>query len=223
MKSVLRSLPFLALASLLLAVAPTPSAAQFGLRGGVNLSRFVGQDAETDPRAGINLGASIPLLRIGPIALVPEVYYAAKGGTAFTQIGVTPVTSSALEFELSYIEVPLLLRLHFPLGPLEGYVGGGPAYAWNLDCKFTPETDPNAEARDCGTQFQSFDTAMNSADKLVVFDGGLNFFVLGGFGGLNLDARLVRGFDSVIEETGTEEHDVKNQSITLMLGYYLGR
>jgi hypothetical protein len=189
----------------------------------VNLSRFVGGDSESDPRAGINLGASIPLLRIGPIALVPEVYYAAKGGTAFTQIGVTPVTSSALEFELSYIEVPVLLRLHFPLGPLEGYVGGGPAYAWNLDCKFTPESDPNAEARDCGQQFQSFDTAMSSADKLVVFNGGLNFFVLGGFGGLNLDARMTRGFDHVIEGTGTEEHDVKNQSITLMLGYFVGR
>jgi hypothetical protein len=223
MKSI-RSLPIVALLPLLLAVAPTASAAQFGLRGGVNLSRFVGADSESDPRAGINLGASIPLLRVGPLALVPEIYYAAKGGTAFTSIGVTPVTSSALEFELSYIEVPVLLRLHFPLGPLEGYVGGGPAYAWNLDCKFTPETDPNAEARECGQPFQSFDTAMNSADKLVVFNGGVNLFLLGGFGGLNLDARLTRGFDRIIEgENGSDDTDAKNQSITLMLGYYLGR
>ena len=224
MKPMNRSLGILALAAVVLAGAPTPSAAQFGIRGGVNLSRFVGNDADSDPRAGVNLGASIPLFRAGPIALVPEVYYAAKGGTAFTSIGVTPVTSSALEFELSYIEVPLLVRLHFPLGPVEGYVGGGPAYAWNLDCKFTPETDLNAEARECGQPFQSFDTAMSSADKLIVINGGLNLFVLGGFGGLNLDARLTRGFDQVIEsDSGASDTEAKNQSITLMLGYYLGR
>jgi hypothetical protein len=65
---------------------------------------------------------------------------------------------------------------------------------------------------------------MSSADKLVVINGGLNFFVLGGFGGLNLDARLTRGFDQVIEGAdGTGDTEAKNQSITLMLGYYLGR
>jgi hypothetical protein len=222
MKSLLRSLPVLALA-LQVVAAPAPAAAQFGLRGGVNLSRFVGGDTESDPRAGLNLGASIPLFRVGPLALVPEVYYSAKGGTALTALGITPVTTP-LEFELSYIEVPVLLRLHFPMPlGLEGYVGGGPAYAWNLDCKFSSSIDPSVEARECGQQFQSFDTAMNTADKLLVLNGGLNLFVLGRFGGLNLDARLVRGLDRVIEGDGTSETDAKNQSITLMLGYYLGR
>ena len=64
---------------------------------------------------------------------------------------------------------------------------------------------------------------MDSADKLVVVNGGLNLFGLGGFGGLNLDARWTRGFDRVIEGDGSDEPDVKNQSITLMLGYFLGR
>jgi hypothetical protein len=224
MTSTLRSLSVVTVFSALLALTPIHSAAQFGIRGGVNLSRFVGGDTESDPRAGINLGASIPLLRIGPLALVPEVYYSAKGGTALPNFGLTPVTATPLEFELSYLEVPLLLRLHFPLGPIEGYVGGGPAYAWNLDCKFTAESDPNAVSQECGQPFQSFDTAMSSADKLVVVNGGLNLFVLGGFGGLNLDARWVRGFDRVIEgEDATGDTDAKNQSITLMLGYFLGR
>jgi hypothetical protein len=199
--------------------AGRPAAAQFGLRGGVNLSRFVGGDSESDGRAGLNLGASIPLFGIGPVRLVPEIYYSSRGGSALDP--TQPATT--LDFELSYIEVPLLVRLYFPLAVgMQGYVGGGPAYAWNLDCKFTAETDPNLTARECGQPFQSFETAMNEADKGVHFNAGIDFPV-GAFGGLNLDARLVRGLDSVIDNDASGgTSDVKNQSITLMLGWYLG-
>ena len=203
---------------LVLLVWATPVSAQFGFRGGINLSKFVGEDAGSESVQGLNLGASIPIINIGPFSLVPEVYYAQKGG-AFD-----PSTAESFEYELNYIEVPLLARLTFPLaGPLSWYVGGGPVYGWNLDCKFSAATDPNATARECGQQFSSFDTAMESADKGIVFNGGLNLPVLGGFGGLNLDARVVRGLDRVVESDSETGPDVKNQAITLMLGYYLGR
>ena len=120
--------------------------------------------------------------------------------------------------------MPLLARLTIPLaGALSMYVGGGPVYGWNLDCKFSAATDPSTTARECGQQFSSFDTAMNSADKGLVFNGGLNLPVLGGFGGLNLDARVVRGLDRVVDTSSETDPDLKNQAITLMLGYYLGR
>jgi hypothetical protein len=195
----------------------TPASAQFGFRGGINLSKFVGEDAGSESVQGLNLGASIPLINIGPFSIVPEVYYAQKGGQ------FDPATAESFEFELRYIEVPLLARLTFPLaGPLSFYVGGGPVYGWNLDCKFSAATDPNATARECGQQFSSFDTAMASADKGIVFNSGLNLPLLGGFGGLNLDARLVRGMDRVVDSDSETGPDVKNQTITLMLGYYLG-
>ena len=63
---------------------------------------------------------------------------------------------------------------------------------------------------------------MNDADKGVHFNAGVDLGV-GPFGGLNLDARLVRGLDSVIESEDGTASDVKNQTITLMLGWYLGR
>ena len=196
----------------------TPASAQFGIKGGINLSKFVGEDAGSESVKGLNLGASIPLLNLGPVSIGPEIYYARKGGE------FDPATAESFEFELSYIEVPLLARLTIPLaGALAMYVGGGPVYGWNLDCKFSAATDPSATARECGQQFSSFDTAMESADKGIVLNGGLNLPVLGGFGGLNLDARVVRGMDRVIESESTTGPDVKNQAITLMLGYYLGR
>jgi hypothetical protein len=58
----------------------TPASAQFGIRGGVNLSKFVGEDAGSESVAGLNLGASIPLIKIGRLSIGPEVYYAKKGG-----------------------------------------------------------------------------------------------------------------------------------------------
>jgi hypothetical protein len=195
-----------------------PASAQFGIKGGINLSKFVGEDAGSESVKGLNLGASIPLLNLGPVSIGPEIYYARKGGE------FDPATAESFEFELSYIEVPLLARLTIPLaGPLAMYIGGGPVYGWNLDCKFSAATDPSATARECGQQFSSFDTAMESADKGIVLNGGLNLPVLGGFGGLNLDARVVRGMDRVIDSESTTGPDVKNQAITLMLGYYLGR
>lgn len=59
---------------------PDPGFAQIGIRGGINLTDFVGDDAgETDSKAGLNLGASFRILNFGPVAIVPEVYYAQKG------------------------------------------------------------------------------------------------------------------------------------------------
>jgi hypothetical protein len=217
--TVLPHVVFSAAFALVLALASADSvSAQFGLRGGINLSRFVGQDADRDSHAGLNLGASIPLFRVGPLRIVPEVYYAKRGGTA-----LGPTAASTLDFELSYLEVPLLLRLYAPMGAgLKGYVGGGPAYAWNLDCKFTAGSDTDAAARECGQPFQSFETAKSSADKGVVFNAGIDLPVFAGLGGLNLDGRLVRGLDRVIEGESGGGADVRNRSITVMLGYYLG-
>jgi hypothetical protein len=203
---------------LVLLLWAAPVSAQFGIKGGINLSKFVGDDAGSESVTGLNLGASIPLINVGPLSIGPEVYYAQKGGE------FDPATAESFEFELRYIEVPLLARLTFPLaGPLSWYVGGGPVYGWNLDCKFSAASDPSATARECGQQFSSFDTAMESADKGIVFNAGLNLPVLGGFGGLNLDARVVRGMDRVVSSDSGSNPDVKNQAVTLMLGYYLGR
>jgi hypothetical protein len=217
--SPLRARILASLIPLALLVYATPAAAQLGIRGGVNLSKFVGEDAGSESMKGMNFGASLTLLSVGPVSIGPEVYYAKKGG----EFDPATATAESLEFELSYLEVPLLARFTFPLGErLSMYVGGGPVYGWNLDCTFSAATDPNAEARECGQQFSTFDTAMESADKGIVANVGLNLPVLGGFGGLHLDARLVRGLDRLIENDAEEGPDLKNQAITLMLGYYLG-
>jgi len=207
-----------------LAAAATPAAAQFGIRGGMNLSKFVGSGAnDAESHRGLNGGGTIPLIHIGPVSIVPEVYYAQKGtklgpSTLTPPSGTTPTT---VEFGLDYIEVPLLAKVRFPLAPkLNGYVTGGPAYAWNVNCSISTDTNgTESAASDCGETFGSFKTAMQKADRGVVGGGGLDFIVPG-FGGTNLDLRVVRGLTRLT--TGSTGADVKNQSVSLMLGYYLG-
>jgi hypothetical protein len=194
-----------------------PASAQFGLRGGVNLTKFVGGSSDSDTKSGLNLGATVPLIRLGPLSIVPEIYYSQKGAQGFDAAQVTN-----FRYSLDYIEVPVLAKLSFPISGqfLKFYVAGGPAYAWNLKCEFTAESDPNATAQDCGQNFGSFNTAMKSADRGIVGSAGLDFNFLG-LGGVNLDARMVRGLARLRDDAAGE--GVKNQAFSLMLGYYLGR
>lgn len=206
--------------AMLLGVSAVSAHAQVGIRGGVNLTKFVGGDAADYQSAqGLNLGMSVPLFRMGPLSLVPEVYYSQKGAKQSALLG-----APTFALDLDYVEVPVLAKLSIPLRrSLSAYVAGGPAFAWNINCSFSIASagDANlAGATPCGETFGSFNTAMDKADRGIVLSGGLDF-VVPGVGGLNLDARLVRG----LARLGTADNggDLKNQSVTLMLGYYLGR
>ena len=205
-----------------LSASVQPAHAQFGFRGGFNLSKFVGGDATEDAKTRLNLGASIPLLHIGPVSIVPEVYYAQRGGDRQLNTTVNGVQNPLASFSMNYIEVPLLLRVGIPLaGPLSLYVGGGPSYAWQLKCDVSFVGITGGEEQDCKeTQFSSARTALNSADKGVVGNAGVNLSV-GPLGVINLDLRVVRGLDRIVEDaTGP---DTKSQSMSLMLGYsFLG-
>jgi len=215
----------LVVAAATLAAAAVPAAGQFGIRGGANLSKFVGAGAtNAESQKGLNGGGTIPLIHIGPVSIVPEVYYAQKG-TKLGPSSLTPppsgTTPTTVEFGLDYIEVPLLAKVRFPLTQkLHGYVTGGPAYAWNVNCSLSTDTNgTESAATDCSETFGSFKTAMAKADRGVVGGGGLDFIVPG-FGGINLDLRVVRGLSRLT--TGSTGADVKNQSVSLMLGYYMG-
>ena len=217
-----------ALTTLCLCASATPAVAQFGFRGGMNLSRFVGSAASNSESAtGLNVGASISLIHLGPVSIVPEVYYSQKGAKQFDPAVLAAGPTAApttLDFGLDYVEVPVLAKLSFPLARrLHGYVAGGPAYAWNINCSISVTSGgATTNTSDCNQTFGSFKTAMQKADRGIVAGGGLDFNAFG-LGGLNLDARVVRGLTRLTTSTaGTTGADLKNQSVSLMLGYYIG-
>jgi hypothetical protein len=89
-----------------------------------------------------------------------------------------------------------------------------------VDCSITATGSAvNNSSNDCSQTFGSFKIAMQKADRGVVGGAGLDFAVAG-LGGDNLDARVVRGLTRLT--TGASGADIKNQSVSLMLGYYIG-
>lgn len=203
-----------------------PATAQgFGLSGGMNLSKFVGESAEDESRSKLRMGLSMTLINIGPVSIGPELYYAQRGGRQTAPAAEPDPLVQAYDFKMNYLEVPLIGKVSlFKVGPLRPYIAGGPVYAWQLKCEVSFITAANAaagEEQDCQDDtFKNARTAYKNADKGIMFGGGVDLTV-GGLGAISLDARMLRGLDRLTENS--VDGDVKNQSISLMLGYRVGR
>ncbi|NBB77608.1 MAG: outer membrane beta-barrel protein [Bacteroidetes bacterium] len=166
------------------------AAAQIGIRGGVNLSKFVGADVEgAEDLMGLNAGLSLNLITIGPLSLVPEVYYAERGTRFSEQLRALqnpnldqPVTPQdlELEFNLAYVEIPVLAKLNLPFlstRVVKPYIAGGPVFGFRLDCSIT-FTDGNAEqtVQECADDnFSDLETTFKESDRGAVFVGGIDF------------------------------------------------
>lgn len=208
-------------------LVPEPAHAQVGLRGGVNLTDWFGDDVEsTDRKTGLSLGASFGLVSIGPVQLVAEAYYRQKGtGFALTDLetGETPPEElpETVEFGIDYLEVPVLARVNLP--PLSNslgmYVIGGPAFAWRIDCGFETELSSGTSGTNCDDL-----SSENLGETLENYDvgaaGGLGFDIAlpGRVGALNLEARYTGG----LKRIGADGTDVKNRAFSLTLGYSFG-
>ena len=233
-----------AVVALALTLTPQPSHSQVTLRGGVNLTDFFGSDADdTESVRSLSYGLAMSLITIGPAQVVLEGYYRKKGAgwdavdalvgggspVAFDSAQVAAWTSQVgtlsgqqLEFGLDYVEVPVLLRWNFPTQGTRyrPYLNAGPAFAWRLDCGLTLDgSGGGAEAACEDLSRDNLEETLKEYELGLAVGGGLDVFVLGGSGAINVDARLTRGLSRLSEEAGGE---VKNQSFTLLLGYAFG-
>jgi hypothetical protein len=218
---------------MLLQAGAAETMAQVTLKGGVNLAKFVGADAgPAEEVLGLNAGFSFTLFSIGPVELVPELYYAEKGTRFSNRIGAfqqfspesfDPDQPFDLEFNLAYIEVPLLLKVPLPLFRsqyITPYLAGGPVFAWRIDCSFKLDSQAVNTVEKCAnSNFTDIESTFKEADRGFVISGGIDFDVPY-IGRVNLDGRYVRGLER-LKESGIND-DIQNQSITLMLGYSIG-
>lgn len=223
-RSLATSTPALvAVCVLALATVPAPAAAQYiGLKGGFNLTDFVGDDAGDDEsKVGLNAGGSFQILNIGPVSIGPEVYYAQKGSKPEMVGG--PGVAVPSQFNLAYVEVPVLLTVRLPRfadDRLQPFLHGGPAFAWNLDCDLD-FTDPDAAPEETCESLLGGDleSTIEDYDQGVTLGGGMNVIVIPGRGALNLDLRYTGGLSDVVERESGEDLEIKNRAFTAMLGY----
>jgi hypothetical protein len=210
------------------------SAAQIGIRGGINLSRFVGEDvSKTEDLMGLNAGLSFSIINLGPISIVPEVYYAEKGTRLTDQLQQfqqqdpeNPINPEEveLEFNLAYVEIPILLKIRLPFlstDKIHPYIAGGPVFGFRLDCSISFTNDAVEDrVQECvDDNFDDLEATFNDADRGYVLSTGIDFQIPL-LGTLTLDGRYYRGLSRLIENQ--ENDDIYNQNITLMLGYNIG-
>lgn len=198
-----------------------------GLKGGFNLASFIGGDAgDSESAVGLNAGGSFMLVSVGPVSIGPEVYYARKKSESTGLAVPGGGTSVASEFDLAYVEVPLLVSVRLPRfgnDRFQPHLDAGPVFGWNLDCTIDM-ADQEATPEDTCASLLGGDaeSTLEDYEQGVTFGGGLDFTVLPGRGALSLDLRTTLGLSDVIERESGEDLEIRNRTFSAMLGYSFG-
>ncbi len=191
----------------LLGVYVTPSSAQMeigkGVMAGLNLANLGGDDVENvDTRTAFKVGGFVSFPVSETVNIRPEVYYTMKGATQkFDYMG----TTVKLTYKLSYVEIPVLLRLNLPLENASVLPGifVGPALAIKTGGKVKAEAEGQSEESDIED--------MKSMDFGVVFGLGVNV------SGFMLDVRYNLGLTTI--DDSADPDDVKNRVLSFNIGY----
>lgn len=206
----------------------TVRAQGIGLKGGLNLADFVGNDAgDTESTVGLNAGGSFQILNFGPVSIGPEIFYAQKGSER--QLATAPgggTIAGTSTFNLAYVEVPVLLTVRLVNAPgsrFRPFLQAGPVFGWNLDCT-VDFSDPQASpAETCQSLLGGdLESTIEEYEQGVTFGGGLDIAVVPGRGALTLDLRSTLGLDQVIQTQSGTDLEIRNRTFTAMLGYSFG-
>ena len=206
---------------------------------GKNVSQITGPNFSSDLgdyKLGYNAGisASLPISSDGFFSLAPELLYNRKGYEIKSkQSSGLPSGVSSLEFEqqrvLHYLDVPILAKINagglfFELGPQVSYLFGSK----NKQQTTTKYSSGAKDKVEDNGNFQDYTgVGRGSSDKsdLAQFDiagvAGIGYM---SEGGLSLDLRYARGFNSLIDTKNVpnkQEPKAFNNAFTLQVGYLL--
>lgn len=195
--------------ALLLVARVTPLRAQvlhdhdFGGMLGVVFSKATGSDAVGSKVAtGIAVGGFLTLGFTRGLALEPQALMVEKGLKTEEQ-GVTST------LKLTYIQVPVLVKLRIPIGSNPdnaGYAFVGPALAGRVGCRLSlkqADVSTNAGCEEAADQIKTLDPS-------VVFGLGADL------GRATFSVRYDMGLSSI--DSSTDPGDVKNSAILLLAG-----
>ncbi|WP_066218502.1 porin family protein [Formosa haliotis] len=185
-------------------------AVQFGAKAGVNFSKLIGDDFnDVDSRTSFNAGllAEIPISE--RISFQPEVFYSGQGFDIL-EIDQDNVfdTDENLEYQLDYIQVPLLIKAYL----IEGLsVEVGPQFGFKIHEEF--DWEPNADSGDF--EVDSNDSYVKDFETSLAFGTSYKFDA-----GLFLSARYTLGLTKIFEDdTILGDVDGKNSVWQFGVGY----
>jgi hypothetical protein len=177
----------------------------FGVLAGAAFAKLGGSDATGDikTRVGIAAGGFVTIGISKNVAIEPEALFVQKGAKQ-TESGVET------KLKLSYVEVPVLLKLRFPgSGTVVPHIYAGPYLGFKAGCNLTGTQGSVTVSAKC--EDQAFDFKVKSTDFGATFGGGVDV------GRAIIDVRYDLGF-SKIPDSSTD-NNIKNRAFYLLVGW----
>lgn len=195
----------------LLIAAPPPLEAQssrfsYGGLLGLSFSKAGGEDIGGNSKlvTGTAVGAYATFGFGGMLALEPQLLLVDKG--IKSEEGGLSATA-----KLSYLQLPLLVKVLFPIGApggVTGFLFAGPGVAYRVGCRLTLAQDGNELAGDCDTDEET--DALRSFDSSVILGLGADI------GRATFSIRYDLGLSRL--DQSAEANDIKNRSLILLGG-----
>jgi hypothetical protein len=212
MKKIYAVLAVVLLAAAVLSAAEPapakPSNLKFGFKAGLSLASFTGsQDTDWKIRAGGIIGGSMALRLADFLWFQSEIFFTQKGAS---YDGVSNGITSKSRANLSYIEIPILLKTYVPAQSptLFPNIYAGPFLGLNLSGTYRVEYAGQTSEADI--------EGLKTLDYGFVLGGGIDILLKSSR--LTLDIRYELGLAKIATDW-TE----KNAAISILVGFMFGK
>lgn len=149
---------FLVMVVALLAIQGNAQDLNFGVKGGLNLANFTGDDAgDTDMRTAFHLGVLAEYMINEQFAIQPEVLFSAQGAKIKNKLG-------ELDVKLGYVNVPVMFKYYVAPG---FSLQAGPQVSFLVDSKVEHDNKTVTDALN--------KLGIADKDNYKTVDFGLNF------------------------------------------------
>lgn len=195
-----------ALAALVALPAQADAQMRIGARAGANFATLSGDDAsdDFDSRTGLYLQ--------GVLAFPVGDFFSFETGLAYSQKGASLDEGTVdSDLELTYLEIPLLLKANFTAEGFQPHLLVGPSVAFNIGCTFSAEGEGFDEEIDCDDDPE---IDIKGTDVGLIVGAGVDIpfgtmaFTIDGFYNLGL----------IDLDDSPEENDINNEVWTIAAG-----
>jgi hypothetical protein len=214
----MKNLSKVLLFSLLTIISAQTFAQKFGIQGGLNLANMVWKDDEGtysddfSMNLGFNAGVTVEF-GFGELLSLEAGILAETKGFKWDDVFGMGVN---MQTNLTYIDVPVLLKVGPTLGPVKVFGAAGPYIGYGIAGKFKYEGDGDSETEDVewGSDEEESD--------FKPLDYGLKFGIGAEASGFTFGAYYALGLANISPYTD-EGTKISNNVISISVGYKFGK
>lgn len=207
---------------LLLASTVITASAQisFNVKGGLNLSRYMGEDtSNSNIKPGVKIGLGMEYQFNELFSIQPSLYFSQKGSkSSLEKIEHNYSSTTELYKKISinqmYLELPINAQFRFKIDRNTNFfVAAGPYFAYGVGGKMKERVEQIKNSNSSVTN-NKIDSFSENGANIRPFDMGLNL----GFG-VEYNS-FIAGIDSGLGFINLQDDvDMKNMNFSFMVGY----